>query len=74
MTEPHAAVHYEVDYSPTGGPPWFRIRTSTSAVEAQRLAMEALREKWSRHTRTRSVVAAKAVEVVETFGGESVAP
>lgn len=72
MTEDQApAVHYEVEYSATGDPPWLIIRTAMCPVEAQRLAREALGRAWVTHSRIRRVTAAKSVEVVEIIEATS---
>jgi len=72
MTTPtdERAVHYEVEVSATGEPPWLLYQTAVCPAEATRIARGLLGEAWVTHSRTRRVVSASTVEVVEIIGVE----
>jgi len=64
------AVHYEVEISPTGEPPWLLFSTTTCPVEARSIARGLLDGRGPSHSRIRRVVEARSVEVIEGQSGK----
>ncbi len=64
------AVHYEVEVSATGEPPWLLYRTALCPAEATRIAQDLLGGLWIWHSRIRRVISARTAQAVEIIGVE----